>query len=166
MLNPKSTQIVFSDKEIPAEYVQTLLQAALGTMHKGTGNTCELYVTDNRQLMDRLADARESGAEAIKSAPLAVAVVADRLYDGSWVENCQNAVWAMRIAASELKLASVAIQIRGYSLTDGTLSDDVVRGVLDIPDGKTVCVLFAVGYAEINDKAGDEDLEWERIHIV
>lgn len=156
----------FESHEIPAEDVEQLLQASLQTM-KNRGNTCELYVTDDRKRLVRLADARESGGESLLTAPLAVAIVADRLYDGAWVENCSAALWALRCRSAELGIASNAVQIRGYSLADGVLADEVVRGVLDIPDGKTVYAVVALGYPVSRvDNYTDKECDWGRIYIV
>ncbi len=154
-------------KEIPADDVQRLLQSALATVKGNAANTVELYVTDDAALMARLADSRESGMEALRSAPLVIAVVADRLYDGSWVENCAAAEWAMRMEAADWGLTAVAMQIRGYSLSDGTMSDEVVRGTLGVPESKTVYSLLAVGYAaDLGEESVDSEPEWERVHIV
>lgn len=167
ILHPLSASFSFDAREIPADDVQRLLQSALLTVMGNAANTCELYVTDDATLISRLADAREYGTEALQTAPLVVAVVADRLYDGAWVENCSAAEWAMRMEAASKGLTTVVVQIRGYSLSDGTLSDEVVRGILGVPDDKTVFALLAVGYAGEYDVCDDgNELEWERIHIV
>ena len=157
---------VFEKREIPPEDVEQLLVAALQTI-RDDGNTCELYITDDKARLDRLADARDGGGESLLTAPLAVAVVADRLYDGAWVENCSAVAWALCFQAAELGLACNVVQIRGYSLTDGVMSDEVVRGILDIPDGKTVYSVIALGYSESHTD-GDvaEELDWSRIHLV
>lgn len=167
ILSPYTGALSFKSQELDAEDVQSLLQAALATTEQVDGNTCEIYVTDNRELLERLADAREHGAESLRQAPMALAIVADRLYDGAWVENCSTALWAMHVRATELGLACQAIQIRGYSLTDGVMSDDVVRGILGIPDGKTVYALLAVGYASRHDCGSEEcEVDWGRVHLV
>lgn len=156
----------FQPGDIPADDVQKILQSALLSAYGNPSNTMELYATESRLQLEQLADSRESGAEAVGRASLAVVVVADKLYDGSWIENCSHAVWAMRAQALELGVACQVVQIRGYSLTDGTLSDDVVRGVMDIPDGKTVYALVAFGSAEIKPSAVDaEELDWSKVHI-
>lgn len=158
----------FAAREIPAAHVQALLSAALLSEGCRGRNTCELYVTDDRARLDRLADVRDdSGAESLRTAPLAAAVVADRLYDGTWAENCAAVVWAVRLQAAELGIACSSVQIRGYSLTDGELSDDAVRGILDVPEGKTVYALLVLGYGGSMRAAADgEEPDWGRVHLV
>ena len=158
----------FCRTEIQADDVEQVLRAALIATYGKDGNTVELYPVEDPHLLERLADARDHGAECIAQAPMAVAVVADRLYDGAWVENCSAVVWAMCAQAAERQLAYRSVQIRGYQLTDGTMSDEVVRGILDIPESKTVYAVVAIGTADKSAppvEKDDEQLEWRRIHI-
>lgn len=158
----------FCRTEIQADDVEQVLRAALIATYGKDGNTVELYPVEDPHLLERLADARDHGAECIAQAPMAVAVVADRLYDGAWVENCSAVVWAMCAQAAERQLAYRSVQIRGYQLTDGTMSDEVVRGILDIPESKTVYAVVAIGTADKSAppvEIDDEQLEWQRIHI-
>ena len=158
----------FCRTEIQADDVEQVLRAALIATYGKDGNTVELYPVEDPHLQERLADARDHGAECIAQAPMAVAVVADRLYDGAWVENCSAVVWAMCAQAAERQLAYRSVQIRGYQLTDGTMSDEVVRGILDIPESKTVYAVVAIGTADKSAppvEIDDEQLEWQRIHI-
>lgn len=158
----------FCRTEIQADDVEQVLRAALIATYGKDGNTVELYPVEDPHLLERLADARDHGAECIAQAPMAVVVVADRLYDGAWVENCSAVVWAMCAQAAERQLAYRSVQIRGYQLTDGTMSDEVVRGILDIPESKTVYAVVAIGTADKSAppvEKDDEQLEWQRIHI-
>ena len=48
------------------------------------------------------------------------------------------------------------------------MSDEVVRGILDIPESKTVYAVVAIGTADKSAppvEIDDEQLEWQRIHI-
>lgn len=158
----------FCRTEIQADDVEQVLRAALIATYGKDGNTVELYPVEDPHLLERLADARDHGAECIAQAPMAVAVVADRLYDGAWVENCSAVVWTMCAQAAERQLAYRSVQIRGYQLTDGTMSDEVVRGILDIPESRTVYAVVAIGTADKSAppvEIDDEQLEWQRIHI-
>ena len=165
VLSKELSSQCFTGGDIPAEDVQLVLRAALLSMQKG--NTVHLYVTDTNTLLERLSDARSEGAECLLTASLAVVVAADRLYDGAWVENSCRVAWAMCRQAAECGLSYRQIQIRGYQLADGTMSDDVVKGTLGIPEEQAVCTVVAIGYsAEERHAATDEELEWQRIHII
>ena len=73
----------FCRTEIQADDVERVLRAALLATCGKEGNSVELYPVEDPHLLERLADARDHGAECIAQAPMAVAVVADRLYDGA-----------------------------------------------------------------------------------
>ncbi len=157
---------VFLKKELEPEAVGLLLRAGLLFATEDAQDSLELYVTDNGHAIERLADAREDKARAILGAPLVVAVTADRLYDGAWIENSSRSVWMMCAQAASMKISYSVVQIRGYALGDGTLADDVVCGILDIPENKTIYALVAFGYAAEHGVVADaESLGWERIHI-
>lgn len=163
--SPLNSAKSFRNGEIPPESVQQILRGALLTVYGSANNTVELYVTDEKPLLERLSDVRD-GAEILKYSSMAVAVAADRLYDGSWIENSMTSVWAICSKAAELGVAYVPLQIRGYSLSDGMLSDEIVRGIMGIPESKTVCSIVALGYSEFESyKVEDDDLDWERVHI-
>lgn len=168
IISPYCNTLKFKTQELSPDEVQQLLQVAIVSTQNPENNTCEFYVTDDTDLLEKLADVRDYGSKNIKNAPMAVAVVADRLYDGAWIENCSSAVWAISCKAAELELGCEAVQIRGYTLSDGVLSDDAVRGILGIPDGKTVFALLAIGYVDLSPKhANDEaELDWGKVHIV
>ncbi len=160
--NPSS----FLKKEFEPEALGLLLRAGLLFASEDAEDSLELYVTDDAHAIERLAEAREDRAGTILEAPFVVAVTADRLYDGAWVENCSRSVWMMCAQAASMKIAYCIVQIRGYALSDGTLADEVVRGILGIPDSKTVYALIAFGYAaDYGSVAEEENLGWERIHI-
>lgn len=165
VLSKELTAPSFDGGDIPAKDVQLVMQAALRALQKG--NSVHLYITDERGLLERLADARSEGAGCLRTASLAVVLAADRLYDGAWVENSSRVAWAMCRQAADLGVAYRQIQIRGYQLSDGTMSDEVVKGVLGISEEHTVCVVVALGYSGKGSVAsiGDE-LDWERIHII
>ena len=72
----------FCRTEIQADDVERVLRAALlATCGKG-GNSVELYPVEDPHLLERLADARDHGAECIAQAPMAVAVVASMMGRG------------------------------------------------------------------------------------
>lgn len=155
----------FQKKELSGDDIQEVVRAALLAM-QDEGNSAELYLADEPQLLQRLADSREHGAESIAHCAIAFAITADRLYDGAWVEHCSSAAWMICMQAAELGISYSNIQIRGYSLSDGTMADDVVRGILDIPEGQTVYSIVALGYAkDEQEPPTDDSLKWEKIHI-
>ncbi len=157
----------YKDTEIPAEKVEALLRAALYAIASMPDNTCEIYLTDNRLDMVRLADARDNGrAKSLKDAPLLLAIAVDPVRDASLQEHCEGLVQVVCSEAIELGLVPCPIRIMGYYLSDGEKCEDTASGILNVADGKTVYAVVGLGYAEKEDNPYDEDdLPWDKIHI-
>lgn len=156
----------FLKREIEAEDLTEVLRASLLFSSEDGNDSLEIYVTDEPQIIERLADSREGEAEKLREAPVVVAFTSDRSYDGAWVENCSRSLWMMCMQAACMDISFCIVQIRGYALADGTLSDEVVRGILNIPENKIVYSLVALGYAVPSESRADKDnIGWERVHV-
>ena len=56
--------------------------------------------------------------------------------------------------------------MRDRGLSDGTSADEVLRGILDIPEEMCVLCVLAVGHKAEERKPQDEEkLKWENVHI-
>ena len=56
--------------------------------------------------------------------------------------------------------------MRGRGLSDGVSADEVIRGILDIPEDQSVLCVLAVGHKADERKPQNEDhLKWENVHI-
>ena len=72
----------------------------------------------------------------------------------------------MQYQAEELGLGSCWVQMRDRGLSDGTSADEVLRGILDIPEEMCVLCVLAVGHKAEERKPQDEEkLKWENVHI-
>ena len=123
-------------------------------------------VVDDRGDLEKLADAKDMGSQFLKGAPLAVVVLGDPLQNDCWVEDGSLAAIAMQYQAEDLGLGSCWIQMRGRGLSDGTTADEVIRGVLGIPDNLSVLCIIAFGHKVDERKPQNEDkLKWENVHV-
>lgn len=72
----------------------------------------------------------------------------------------------MQYQAEELGLGTCWVQMRGRGLSDGTSADEIIRGILDMPDNLSILCVLAVGYKADERKPQTEDkLKWENVHI-
>lgn len=131
------------------------------------GNTCEIYITDNRLDMVRLADARDNGrAKSLKDASLLLAITVDPVRDASLDEHCEGLLQTVCSVAVELGLAPCPVRIMGYYLSDGEKCEDTAAGILDVADGNTVYAVVGLGYAEkVGIPCDEDDLPWDKIHV-
>lgn len=156
----------FTSQELESDEVRLILRAALMAPTSKGQRAWQFIVVDNKQDIEKLADAKDLGSQFLKDAPLAVAVLGDPVQNDCWVEDGSIAAISMQYQAEELGLGSCWIQMRGRGLSDGTTADTVIRGILDIPENLNVLCIVAFGHKADERKPQNEDkLKWENVHI-
>lgn len=156
----------FAAELINSEHIQTILRAGLMAPTSKSTRAWHFYLTDDALDLERLSDAKALGGAFIKEAPLAIVVTADETLDDCWIEDCAIAAISMQYQAEELGLGSCWSQIRGRGLSDGTAAEDIVRGIMDIPESHRVLCVIALGIATDSRQPQNEDkLKWENVHI-
>jgi nitroreductase len=155
----------FTEQELDADQVRLLLRAALMSPTSKGQRAWQFVVVDDRVDIEKLADAKDLGAQFLKGAPLAVVVLGDPLQNDCWVEDGSIAAISMQYQAEELGLGSCWAQMRGRGLSDGTSADTVIRGILAIPENFSVLCVLGFGYKADERKPQNEDrLKWENVH--
>lgn len=156
----------FFEDDISADDVQLILRAALMSPTSRNKQSWEFVVVDDRLTLEKLADAKDAGAQFLRRSAFAVVVLGNPAENDCWIEDGSIAAYSMQLQAEDLGLGSCWAQMRGRGLSDGTSADDVIHGVLDIPaEFRVLCV---VGFGRKRNAAGlrDEDtLKWENVHI-
>jgi nitroreductase len=156
----------FTDEEINADDVRLIVRAALMSPTSKGQRAWQFVVVDDKQDLEKIADAKDMGAQFLKGAPLAIVVLGDPQQNDCWIEDGSIAAISMQYQAEDLGLGSCWIQMRGRGLSDGTSADTVIRGVLDIPDNLCVLCVVAFGHKADERKPQNEDkLKWENVHL-
>lgn len=156
----------FTDDELSEEQVRLIMRAALMSPTSKGQRAWQFVVTDDRSDIEKLADAKDMGAQFLRECPLVVAVLGDPLQNDCWVEDGSIAAISMQYQAEELGLGSCWAQMRGRGLSDGTSADTVIRGILDIPDNLSVLCVLGFGHKADDRKPQNEDrLKWENVHL-
>lgn len=156
----------FAPGEIPAEHVQAILRAALLAPTSMNRRAWRFVVVDDDTCLAKLADSKEHGAAFVRDAALAVVVLGAQAESDCWVEDGAIAATYMQLQAEDLGLGSCWVQIRGRRISDGTLSADIVRGILDIPDDLDVLCIVAFGKKMYPQQPhSDDELLWEKVYI-
>jgi nitroreductase len=156
----------FTDEEIDADDVKMILRAGLMAPTSKGQRAWQFVVVDDKVDLEKLSDAKDMGGQFLKGAPLAIVVLGDPMQNDCWVEDGSIAAISMQYQAEELGLGSCWIQMRGRGLDDGTPADDVIRGVLGIPDNFNCLCILALGHWQDERKPQDEEkLKWENVHL-
>ncbi len=163
MMNRRSCR-QFLNHTISPEAVEAILKAALLAPSSRNRHTTRFVVADSQELLMRLADAKESGAAFLRHAPLAVVIADNPLLNDCWVEDGSIAAFAMQCQAHDLGVASCWVQIRERYLSDGTKSEDVVKGIVGLEEADRVLCIIAFGIPAHDAPPHDEEsLKWENV---
>ena len=156
----------FTEQGVDAEEVRLLLRAALMSPTSKGQRGWHFVVVDNKLDIERLADAKDMGSQFMKGAPLAIVVLGDPSVNDCWVEDGSIAAISMQYQAEELGLGSCWVQMRGRGLSDGHSADEVIRGILDLPENLCTLCIIAVGHwADERQPQNEEKLKWENVSI-
>ena len=156
----------FTEEEISAEEVQLIMRAALMAPTSKSQRAWQFVVVDDKMDLEKLSDAKDLGGQFIKGAAMAVVVLGDPMQNDCWVEDGAIAAISMQYQAEDLGLGSCWVQMRGRGLSDGTSADEVIRGILDIPENLSCLCVVAFGHKADKRKPQNEDkLKWENVHV-
>ena len=156
----------FTEEEISAEEVQLIMRAALMAPTSKSQRAWQFVVVDDKMDLEKLSDAKDLGGQFIKGAAMAVLVLGDPMQNDCWVEDGAIAAISMQYQAEDLGLGSCWVQMRGRGLSDGTTADEVIRGILDIPENLSCLCVVAFGHKADERKPQNEDkLKWENVHV-
>ena len=113
-----------------------------------------------------MSEAKNSGAAFLSGAPLAIVVLGNPDEDECWIEDGSIAAVTMQYQAEELGLGSCWIQMCGRGLSDGTSADDIIHGILSLPEEMKVLCVLAIGHPADERPLQNEDrLKWENVMI-
>lgn len=156
----------FSEKPISAEYVRLILRAALMSPSSKGSRSWRFIVVDDKIAIEKLSDAKAAGSQFLKSVPLAIVVLGNPDQNDCWIEDGSAAAMSMLYQAEDLGLGACWIEICGRSLSDGTSSDEIVHGILDVSEQERTLCIIALGHATDERKLQDENrLKWENVSI-
>ena len=156
----------FVKKEIKSDDVRLILRAALMSPTSMGKQSWQFIVVDDNILLEKLADSKDRGADFLRSVAFAVVVLDSPIYNDCWIEDCSIAAFAMQLQATDLGIGSCWAQIRGRGLSDGTLSKDVIQGILNVPSNLEPLCIIGFGYKQNEKDPHDENsLKWENVQI-
>ncbi|MBN1234885.1 MAG: nitroreductase family protein [Methanotrichaceae archaeon] len=154
----------YQDREIEAEKIELLKEAALRSpTSRGINPWRFLFVTD-RALLEELSRAKESGSSFLKGATLGVVVCAAKGESDVWVEDCSIASIILQLAGQSQGVGSCWIQIRKRMHSSNLSAEDYIKQVLGLPENLSVESMIAFGYPDEDKRpVPKEQLEYEKI---
>jgi nitroreductase len=148
------------DRQSVALLVETLLRAPTSR----NINPWEFVLVDDRELLAKLATAKQHGSGSLKEAALAIVVCADETKSDVWVEDCAIAAILLQMTALSLGLGSCWVQIRKRQHTHDASSGQFVQDLVGLPQHVKVEAIVAIGHpAEKRTPLAADELEYDKI---
>ena len=155
----------YLENPVETEKIDQIIEAALRSPSSRGFNPWEFIVVTDKNLLEKLSNAKPHGASFLKNAPLGIVVCADPEKCDVWIEDASIASIFIHLAAESLGLGSCWIQIRKRMYDRTITSDDYIRDLLNIPKKLNVESIVAVGYpAEKKSPHRKDELEYQKVH--
>ncbi|WP_024613485.1 nitroreductase family protein [Clostridium sp. Ade.TY] len=154
----------YKDKMVEDFKVEQILRGALLAPSSMNKKPVEFVVVNDKYTLKQLEDCKDKGTIALKTAPLAIVVIADFEKSNVWIEDASIASSNIMLEAENLGLGTCWIQIRNRQ-NNCMDSEDAVRKVLNIPSNMGVLNIITLGYKD-EEKASYnlENLNFTKIH--
>jgi nitroreductase len=156
----------FQKKQVEAEKIDTLIEAALRSPSSIGHNPWEFIFVTEQTLLEKLSRAKPHGSAFLKNAPLGIVVCADPDKSDVWIEDSSIAAIFLHLAAESIGLASCWIQMRERMHDQTKTAQDYVSEALDIPSRLQVECIIAVGYPdEKKPPHKKEELQYDKVYL-
>ncbi|GAB6264756.1 MAG: nitroreductase family protein [Methanothrix sp.] len=154
----------YKDVKIDEQIIDQLKEAALRSPSSRGVNPWRLLFITDKDMLEVLSRAKQSGSGFLKGASLGVVVIARNEESDVWIEDCSIASIILQLTGQSLGLGSCWIQIRNRKHNDSQTSEDYIRKALDLPEGSKVECMIAFGYPdEIKQPHPKSELEYGKI---
>lgn len=138
----------FLDRPVEKEKIDLLVEAGLRAPSSRGINPWHFVVVRDREMLQRLSQAKEHGSAFLKHASVGIAVCADASKSDVWVEDASIAAIMIHLAADSLDLGSCWIQIRERMHDARKTSEVYVAEVLGLPQQFRVESILGIGYPD------------------
>lgn len=157
----------YTEQAVEPEKIEKLLQAALMSPAGKRLNPWEFVVVTDREMLSQMAGCRTYGSSMLTGSPLGIVVCADPNVSDTWKFDCAIAAENILLEAEDLGLGACWVQVYERWVKDesGETAEQLVRGLLGIPEHMSVVCIISVGYKNEERKPRKlEKLQYEKVH--
>ena len=144
LVRERKTRRVFRDTPLTEEQMSLILEAGDRAPSSRNLRPVRLVPIRDTTLIRRLAECKDHGADALRTATFAVVVAADEDVCDVWIEDASIATIFMQMEAQDLGIGSCWIQTRLRCKGD-VPAEDNVRSIAGLDDGLRVLSIVAFG---------------------
>ena len=155
----------YKEKPIEEPKIAQLIEAALRSPSSRNNRPWEFIFVQDRDLLQKLSTAKQSGSAFVADAPLVVVVCGDREKSDVWIEDASIAATMLFLEAESLDLGACWVQIRKRPHDDSADAEGYVCKLLGLPERFGVLCLVAIGEPDESlDAHPKKSLLYERVH--
>lgn len=156
----------YTDQPLNPEDVKTIIEAGLLAPSSKSKRPWQFVIVDDRAKLEAMAKCKPIAAHPIAKCAMAVVVCADPEKSDVFIEDASIAAVFMQLQAASLGLGSCWIQVRNRYSENGEPAQNMVQGLLGIPEPLPVICILTFGYKDEERKPVDPaKLLWEKVHI-
>jgi nitroreductase len=154
----------YAARPVEQEKIDAIIETALRAPSGRAARPWAFVVVTDKELLEKLSNAKPMGAQFIKDVFAAIVVCADPSQSHLWIEDCAIAAVSMQYAAHTMGLGSRWAHMRDNTFDDQTSSRDYIAGLLGLPDNLDVECIIGVGYPdETVSSHRTEDLLFDKV---
>jgi len=155
----------YTKESIPQDKLEKILQAGLLSFSGRNLKPWEFVVVRKKDFLQKLSLARKAGAGMLTDADCAIVVWGDTQKTDTWIEDCSIAMTFMHLMATELGVGSCWIQGHLREASDGTITEDYVRHLLNVPSNYKLAAILSLGIPQKEEQAHSfDELLLTKIH--
>lgn len=155
----------FTDQPIEQEKLDLILKAALMAPSSKRCTPWHFVVVEDVNDLQAISESRQMGSAFVSGAKMAIVVLAEEEKSDVWVEDASIAASYIQLMAESLGLGSCWVQVRNRKNNDGETTENVLKKLLNIPDGLKVECVIALGHKGEEKAPFDQSkLKLDRIH--
>lgn len=146
LLRKRRSIRTYTKTPLDRQEIDILIEALLRAPSSRNVNPWEFVIADDRELLTKLATAKQHGSNFLKDAALGIVVCADSTKSDVWVEDCSIASILVQMTAQSMGLGSCWIQIRNRQHDGKTTSELFIQKLLGLPEHIKVESIISIGH--------------------
>lgn len=159
----------FSERTIEREKLQNIVDKALQAPSSRNSRSTRLWVVEQPELLQHIADMRDYGSAFVKNAPAAILVMGDKNATDLWIDNCAITATILQLAVVDEGLASCWVHVNERPVLraepDGKKAEEFLREKMGIPENYGILCAIALGYSDFQPAPlpayeGEERVKW------
>ena len=140
----------FSDRAVDRAIIDEMIAEALTAPSSKNCRSSEFVVVEDKATLEAISEMRDFGSSFIKGAAAAIVVMGNTEKTDLWVDNAAISATFLHLSAVDKGLGSCWVHVNGRPRSrkdesEGS-AEDYLRTVVDIPEGRRVLCVIALGY--------------------